>query len=74
MASRSVALPPRRQPSGPGVQEWVLPIDANPADFEATGWSLEGAIEAGLRADPGNALFAENLKRLRQPRTPAPPR
>ena len=27
------------------------------------------ALEGGLKVDPGNALFAENLKRLRQ--TPA---
>ncbi len=30
------------------------------------------ALEQGLRMDPGNALFAENLKRLRQ--APPPPR
>ena len=31
------------------------------------------ALEQGLRVDPGNALFAENLKRLRQTPSPPPP-
>ena len=45
---------------------------ANVAYLRGDTAAAAAALEAGLRADPGNALFAENLKRLRQPRTPGP--
>jgi Flp pilus assembly protein TadD len=40
---------------------------ANVAYLKGDAAGAVAALEEGLKVDPGNALFAENLKRLRQP-------
>jgi len=50
----------------------VYQYRANVAYLRGDTAGAAAALEQGLRIDPGNALFAENLRRLRQ--TPAPAR
>ncbi len=44
---------------------------ANVAYLQGDTAGAIAALEEGLKVDPGNALFAENLKRLRQPTPPS---
>jgi tetratricopeptide (TPR) repeat protein len=47
---------------------------ANVAYLKGDTAAAVAALERGLKIDPGNALFAENLKRLRQTPSPSIPR
>jgi tetratricopeptide (TPR) repeat protein len=52
----------------------VFQYRANVAYLRGDRGAAIAALEQGLRVDPGNALFRENLRRLRQPQTPTPSR